>query len=404
MKAMILAAGKGTRVRPLTQQMPKPMIPVLGKPVMEYLVEQLARHGFNQIMVNISHLADSIEQYFGDGRRWGVEIGYSFEGYLNDGAPIAQPVGSAGGIARIQDFGSFFDDTFLVVCGDALIDLDLTAVVRRHWQSGALASMVVCQVPRERVPNYGVVVCDEAGTITSFQEKPSVEEARSRLVNTGIYVFEPEVIDLIPRDINYDIGSQLFPRILERGLAFHAINIPFNWIDIGQMNDYWEANQQLMRGKLQGARMPGTEVRPRIWTGLNVDVAWDDIRVEGPVYIGSACRIEADCEIIGPTWIGHGCHLERGARISRSILFEYSRIRSSGRVTEALVFGRNCVDRDGRPLSINEGKLDWVGDAREVLGGHKSASKKAAKKTTGKKDAEGKPATKTRIAKRQAVD
>ena len=162
MKAMILAAGKGTRVRPLTHQLPKPMIPVLGKPVMEYLVEQLADHGFNQIMVNISHLADSIEGYFGDGRRWGVEIGYSFEGYLDAGSTIAQPVGSAGGIARIQDFGAFFDDTFLVVCGDALIDLDLTAVLRRHWQSGAVASMVVCDVPREKGHRYGVVVSESA--------------------------------------------------------------------------------------------------------------------------------------------------------------------------------------------------------------------------------------------------
>ena len=364
MKAMILAAGEGTRVRPLTQRMPKPMIPVLGKPVMEYLVEQLADHGFNQIMVNISHLADSIEGYFGDGRRWGVEIGYSFEGYLDAGSTIAQPVGSAGGIARIQDFGAFFDDTFLVVCGDALIDLDLTAVLRRHWQSGAVASMVVCDVPREKVPSYGVVVSDSAGTITSFQEKPTMEEALSRQVNTGIYVFEPEVIDLIPRGINYDIGSELFPLILERGLSFHAIDIPFNWIDIGQLSDYWEASQQLMRGKLQGVSMPGTEVLPRIWTGLNVDVDWDHVRIEGPVYIGSASRIEVNCEIIGPTWIGHGCHLEDGTRISRSILFDYSRIGTGGRVMDALVFGRNCVDRDGRPQQ-HEGELDWVGDARE---------------------------------------
>ncbi|MED5406698.1 MAG: nucleotidyltransferase family protein, partial [Pseudomonadota bacterium] len=126
MKAMILAAGKGTRVRPLTHKMPKPMIPVLGKPVMEYLVEQLGRHRFDQIMVNVSHLAHSIESYFGDGRRWGVEIGYSFEGHLHNGETVAQPIGSAGGIRRIQDFGGFFDNTFLVVCGDALIDLDLT--------------------------------------------------------------------------------------------------------------------------------------------------------------------------------------------------------------------------------------------------------------------------------------
>ena len=192
MKAMILAAGKGTRVRPLTHVMPKPMIPALGKPVMEYLVEHLARHGVDQIMVNVSHLAQSIEGYFGDGRRWGVEIGYSFEGHVEDGKTIAAPVGSAGGIRRIQDYGGFFDDTFVVVCGDAVIDLDLTAVLRRHWQSGAVASIVVREVPHERLSSYGVVVCDEAGRIQSFQEKPQIEEALS-------HWSIPESMSLSPR-------------------------------------------------------------------------------------------------------------------------------------------------------------------------------------------------------------
>jgi mannose-1-phosphate guanylyltransferase len=365
MKAMILAAGKGTRVRPLTHQLPKPMIPVLGKPVMEYLVEQLARCGFREIMVNISHLAAQVENYFGDGRRWGVEIGYSFEGHIIDGETIAEPLGSAGGVRRIQDFGGFFDDTFLVVCGDAVIDLDLAAVLRKHWQSGAVASMVVSEVSRERVSNYGVVVCNDKGRITAYQEKPTVEDANSNLVNTGIYVFEPAVIDDIPRDVEYDIGGQLFPAILERGLPFHAISMPFNWIDIGQLNDYWEANQLLMRGKLKDVHMPGTEVLPGIWTGLNVNVDFDRIRAEGPIYIGSAAQVEAGCEIIGPTWIGHGCHLQSGARISRSILFEYSRIGARGQVTDALVFGRNCVDREGNIVSLDEGDLDWVGDARD---------------------------------------
>ncbi|MDP6030413.1 MAG: nucleotidyltransferase family protein, partial [Arenicellales bacterium] len=226
MKAMILAAGKGTRVRPLTHVMPKPMIPVLGKPVMEYLVEHLARHGFDQIMVNISHLAHSIEGYFGDGRRWDVEIGYSFEGYLEGGETVAEPLGSAGGIKRIQEFGNFFDDTFLVVCGDALIDLDLSAVLRKHWQSGAAASIVVREVSRERVSSYGVVVCDDAGRIQSFQEKPATEEALSQLANTGIYIFEPAIIDLIPHATEFDIGSELFPLILEQDFSFHAIEAP----------------------------------------------------------------------------------------------------------------------------------------------------------------------------------
>jgi len=363
MKAMILAAGKGTRLAPLTHQLPKPMIPVLGKPVMEYLVEQLARCGFHEIMVNISHLASQIENYFGDGRRWGVEIGYSFEGHISDGEIIAEPLGSAGGIRRVQDFANFFDDTFLVVCGDAVIDLDLAAVLRKHWQNGATASVVVSEVPRDRASNYGVVVCNAEGQVIDFQEKPPT--ASSNLVNSGIYIFEPEIIDYIPADIEYDIGSQLFPALVKEGVSFSALSMPFNWIDIGRLGDYWEANQLLMQGKLKDIHMPGTEVLPGIWTGLNVNVDFDEIRAEGPIYIGSATQVDSGCEIIGPTWIGHGCHLGSGARISKSILFEYSRIGSQGRVTESLVFGRNCVNREGKNVRLSEGDFDWVGDARD---------------------------------------
>lgn len=366
MKAMILAAGKGTRVRPLTQMLPKPMIPILGKPVMEYLVEELARHGFNQIMVNTSHLATTLESYFNDGRRWGVEIGYSFEGYIKDGDVVAQPVGSAGGMRRIQDFGGFFDDTFLVVCGDALIDLDLTSAIRRHWQSGACASLMVARVDPSEVSSYGVVVCDDNGRITEFQEKPSVENARSDLVNTGIYIFEPSVLELIPPGVEYDIGSQLFPAILSAALPFNAIDMPFNWIDIGRLSDYWEANQRMMRGQLNYVRMPGTEVFPGMWCGLNVKVDWDNVRIEGPVYIGAGSQIMAGAEILGPTWIGHGCVIEGGAKVRRSILFEYSRLGPRANVNEAVVFGRNCVDKEGNPIHDDDGELGWVTDSRDA--------------------------------------
>ncbi len=365
MKAMILAAGKGTRVRPLTYELPKPMIPIIGKPVMEYLIEQLSRHGFTDIMVNVSHLPESIETYFGDGRRWGVSIGYSFEGHIEDGELIGEPLGSAGGIKRIQEFGGFFDDTFLVVCGDAIIDLDLTAALRKHWQSGAKASIVVKRVPRESLPNYGVVVCDEDGFVASFQEKPSVDEARSTLVNTGIYLFEPEIIERIPGGTVYDIGGQLLPSLIEDGVAFGAIELPFHWVDIGRISDYWEANQQLMRGTLRGIEMPGREVLPQVWTGLNVNVDWDDVLIEGPVYIGANSRIEGGCEIQGPSWISHGCHLESGAKVQRSMLFEHTLMRSHGAVFEVVVFGRYCVDKEGRPVSGREPGLDWVGDARD---------------------------------------
>jgi mannose-1-phosphate guanylyltransferase len=291
MKAMILAAGKGTRVRPLTYELPKPMIPILGKPVMEYLIEELARYGITEIMINVSHLPDKIESYFGDGRRWGVQIGYSFEGHIEDGKIVSKPLGSAGGMKKIHEFGGFFDETTLVLCGDALIDLNILDAVIRHKEKGAVASIVAHEVPRDKVPNYGVVVCEEGGRITSFQEKPSVEEARSNLVNTGIYIFEPEVLDLIPSGVEYDIGSELFPYILEKHLPFYALHIPFNWVDIGKMSDYWSATQAIMRGQVHNIGMPGKRVRPNVWVGLNVSVDWERVKFEGPVYIGANSRI-----------------------------------------------------------------------------------------------------------------
>src|SRR5262245_8765674 len=139
MKAMILAAGKGTRVRPLTYELPKPMIPVLGKPVMAYLIEHLARYGIRDIMVNVSYLHEKIEEYFGEGHQFGVQIGYSFEGYIDDqGAVCPKPLGSAGGIKKIQEFGRFFDQTTLVICGDAVIDLDIDLALSEHREKGAL--------------------------------------------------------------------------------------------------------------------------------------------------------------------------------------------------------------------------------------------------------------------------
>ncbi|MFM7434698.1 MAG: NDP-sugar synthase, partial [Vulcanococcus sp.] len=177
MKAMILAAGKGTRVRPITHTIPKPMIPILQKPVMEFLLELLREHGFTEIMVNVSHLAEEIENYFRDGQRFGVEIAYSFEGRIEDGELIGDAMGSAGGLKKIQTFQRFFDDTFVVLCGDALIDLDLSEAVRRHKAKGAMASMITKRVPREQVSSYGVVVTDDDGRVRSFQEKPAVDEA-----------------------------------------------------------------------------------------------------------------------------------------------------------------------------------------------------------------------------------
>ena len=347
MKGMILAAGKGTRVQPLTHDLPKAMIPILGKPVMEYLVEHLARHGVRQLMVNTSHQAERIEQYFGDGRRFGVEIGYSFEGYLQDGEIVPFALGSAGGMRRIQDFSGFFDQTTVVVCGDALLDLDIGAVVAEHRARRALASVVTREVPWSEVSNYGVVVSDRSDRVRSFQEKPDPSEAKSNRISTGVYIFEPAVLNLIPPGHVYDIGSQLFPQLVKLNLPFYAIQQDFHWIDIGRVGDYWQAIQRVMRHEIPWIRIPGPEIRPGVWAGLNVRVDWENTRISGPVYLASGCHVEAGCEIVGPTWIGHGCHVKRNARIVRSVVFEHTRVDEGAAFVEQIVYGDYCVSRDG---------------------------------------------------------
>lgn len=346
-KGMILAAGQGTRVRPLTNDVPKPMIPILGKPVMEYLIELMAAHGIREIMVNVAWHHRKIEEYFGDGRRWGVEIGYSYEGALEYGDVVPRPKGSAGGMRHIQDCSGFFDETTLVVCGDALVDLDITAAVAQHRAQGAVASVVALEVPRSEVGNYGIVVADDMGRIQSFQEKPSPDVAQSTWASTGIYLFEPEVLHHVPPNQTYDIGSQLFPSLVGLGLPFFAQRRPFHWIDIGRVTDYWSVLQRALGGELANVRMPGHEVRPGVFVGLNVQIDWDSVQIEGPVYLGASARIEPGCVIRGPAWIGHGSHLRSGVTLERCVLMEYTRIGAGIQMKDLVVSPRYCVDRTG---------------------------------------------------------
>ncbi|MCZ8028249.1 MAG: NDP-sugar synthase [Microcystis sp. M49629_WE12] len=367
MKAMILAAGKGTRVRPITHTIPKPLIPILQKPVMEFLLELLRQHGFDQIMVNVSHLAEEIESYFRDGQRFGVHIGYSFEGRIEEGELIGDALGSAGGLRRIQDFNPFFDDTFVVLCGDALIDLDLTAAVKWHREKGAIATIVTKTVPREEVSSYGVVVSDEEGRILSFQEKPAIDEALSTCINTGIYIFEREIIDFIPPNSKYDIGGELFPQLVAKAAPFYALNMDFEWVDIGKVPDYWQAIRGVLSRKIKNVAIPGIEVKPGIYTGLNVGVNWDRVDITGPVYIGAMTRIEDGAKIVGPSMIGPNCWICGGATVDNSVIFEYSRLGSGARLVDKLVFGRYCVDKTGAAIDVEAAALDWlITDTRKV--------------------------------------
>ncbi len=360
MKAMILAAGKGTRVQPITHIIPKPMIPILQKPVMEFLLELLKEHGFKEIMVNVSHLAEEIENYFRDGQRFGVEIAYSFEGRIEDGELIGDALGSAGGLKKIQDFQKFFDETFVVLCGDALVDLDLTEAVKKHKEKGAIASLITKKVTRDQVSSYGVVVSDENGRIKAFQEKPSVDKALGDSINTGIYLFEPEIFNYIPSGEKFDIGADLFPKLVHMNLPFFALPMDFEWVDIGKVPDYWSAIRNVLQGKVRQVEIPGKEIKPGVFTGLNVAANWDKVDISGPVYIGGMTRIEDGATIIGPAMIGPSCCICEGATIDNSIIFDYSKIGKGVRLVDKLVFGRYCVGKNGNHFDLQDASLDWL--------------------------------------------
>lgn len=367
MKAMILGAGKGTRVQPITHEIPKPMIPLVRKPVMAYLVELLAQHGVHEIVVNTSHLAPIIENYFRDGEQFGVSMAYSYEGYVENGVAVSTPVGSAGGMKKIQEFSGFFDETFIVLCGDAWIDLDISKALEIHRKNKAIASIIVRQVPEDEVHKYGIVKLDAANRILAFQEKPQPHAAVSTIANTGIYIFEPEIFDYIPPNATYDIGSQLFPDLVARGIPFYAINLPFQWLDIGNIQDVWTVTSKILNGEVKGFKLPGREIKPGIFTGINTSIDFDGAEIVPPVYIGGSSKIEAGAKIVGPTVIGANCAVESGAVVKHCIVDDYTRLSSLANLEEKIIFGSKCID----PLletqvDISEARLEYmIDDARK---------------------------------------
>ena len=366
MKAVILAAGLGTRIRPLSESTPKPMIPIINKPVMEFLVDLLRQHGFTQIIMSTSYLAQDIEHYFRDGSRFGVEIAYSFEGYYADGRVVPAGLGAAGGLKKIQQQSGFFDDTFAVVCGDAIVDVDFTKALEFHRSRGAIATMLLKEVPRDEVSRYGVVETDPDGRIRKFVEKPAPDQVASTTVNAGIYMFEPEALELIPPNTPFDIAWEFFPRLVERGLPFFGHTLPFTWIDIGCIPDYWKATRMLLEGDLNFLRLSGREIAPGVWSGINVSLDLSRVDIRGPVSIGSSTKIEDGATIVGPAVIGRNSVIERGAHVESCVIGDYTRISGFAHLQEKIVSGKYCVGCDGRAIDLaGAGYAFVVDDVRE---------------------------------------
>ena len=332
MRAMIMAAGKGTRLRPITDLVPKPMAPIVDRPALYHILRLLQRHGSREVVINLHHLPDAITGYFGDGARMGLKIEYSFEPEL---------LGTAGGVKNNEAF--LAGGTFLVISGDALTDIDLTGLVAAHRRRGSIATLAVKEVADPSL--FGVVVADDDDRVLGFQEKPSKEEARSRLCNCGIYVFEPEIFTHIPAGQFDDFGSRVFPHLLRERIPFHMWENRAYWSDVGNLGEYIRGNADALTGRVE-VEIPGREVRPGVWIGEGTSIA-ESVRFESPVVVGSDCVLADDVILEGPTVIGDGSTVGAGAHVVRGLVLPGSQVVPGSVLVEGVVGQRVGVAGSG---------------------------------------------------------
>lgn len=301
MRAMVLAAGLGKRLRPLTFEVPKPLAPVANRPVMEHILALLERQGYGEVIANLSHLGDRIRERFGDGSAWGLELTYSEEPEL---------LGTAGGVGNVADFLTGGDeDSFLVISGDALTDIDLGAMRTAHESHGGIATLAVKKVADTR--EYGVVIHGSDGRIEGFQEKPDPAEALSDLGNCGIYMFRREIFDHFPDRAFVDWAMDVFPALLETDTSFYVHEIDEYWNDIGSLDEYRQGNFDALAG-LVGVTPEGELLEG----GGDGAIA----EVTGPVLLGPGAALGADAWVHGPAVIGEGARVGAGAKLREVVI------------------------------------------------------------------------------------
>jgi mannose-1-phosphate guanylyltransferase/phosphomannomutase len=328
-KAVVMAGGEGTRLRPLTSNQPKPMVPIVGKPCAEHILELLRRHDFREVIITLAFLPQAIRSYFGDGEPMGLEIEYSVE---------ETPLGTAGSVRLAS---RKLDDTVLVISGDALCDIDLGELTAFHREKGAAVTIGLKSVPNPL--EFGIVVTDEDGRVERFLEKPSWGQVFSDTINTGIYVIEPEVLKHVPTDRPYDFAKELFPLLLEMGRPIYGHVCDGYWQDIGNLDQYRQANEDALERRVQ-LEIPGIRLRGNIWIGDGVELA-DLAAIEGPAFIGDNVRIAAGATVGASTVLGNNVTLREGARVTRSVVDTSTHVGRSALVEGAIV-GKACDLRD----------------------------------------------------------
>ncbi|HWS87716.1 MAG TPA: NDP-sugar synthase [Pyrinomonadaceae bacterium] len=331
MQALILAGGKGTRLRPLTVYTPKPVVPVCNRPFLLYQFDTLRRAGVTDVTLSLSYQPHKIEEKLGDGSEFGVNLSYTVE---------PQPMGTAGAYRFAADL---IREPTVVFNGDIVTDLDLRAVIREHDERKAVATVVLA--PVEDPSAYGVVETDEEGRVKSFSEKPRADEVSVNTINAGTYILDPKVLDMIPEGESYSFEYDLFPELLRRGERFYA-HVPDDayWLDIGAPSRYLQVHQDILAGRVRSVQLKKRRGECELATIAEVDEL---------SLLGDDCTIKPGAQIVNSV-LGEGVHVEEKARVENSVIWPHTRISAGAHLSNAVV-GRGC--HIGRSAQVGAGAV-----------------------------------------------
>lgn len=330
MKALIIAGGLGTRLRPLTYNTPKPIVPVANRPFVAYQIEHLQKHGVDEIILNLHYLSQEIKKMLDDGDRWGVKIRYSIE---------KTPLGTAGAVKNAEKF--FGDEPMIIFNGDILTDIDISGVVRFHHEKRASVTLTLTEV--EDPTPFGLILTDRNSRVTRFIEKPNWESVTAKTINAGIYVVDPKIFHEVPEGRAYSFERDLYPSLLENRVPIFGYLSHAYWIDIGSPDMYKEAHEAIMRGEVE-VKIGGNRLREKIWVGKDTFLD-PTVKLKGPAIIGERVNLGEGTEIRDYVTIGDRVSIGRDCSLDRAIVWKGAKIGNNVSLSDCIV-GNNCVIED----------------------------------------------------------
>ncbi len=335
MRAIIIAGGLGTRLRPLTYNLPKPIVPVANRPFVLHQIELLKRYGITEIVLLPIYLSEEIKEIFDEGKKFGVKVYYSIE---------EKPLGTAGAVKNAEEF--FTPEPMIVFNGDILTDINLKDLIEAHYKKKARVTLALTEV--EDPTTYGLVLTDETGRVTRFIEKPSWEQVTARTVNAGIYVLDPGVFEEVPRGLEYSFERQLYPHLLEREEPIYGFVSQAYWIDIGSPQKYMQAHRGILRQEVR-VHIPGKKNEDGVWIGKNTYIS-PSAKVNGPSLLGDGVQIGDEVRVQDLVVLGENVSVDEGSSLDHSIIWRGTAIGKEVKLSNCLV-GINCRIEDGAEIA-----------------------------------------------------